>query len=51
MEKTKNSRNRALCKEDWDQIRPHLEQYYIEERKPLKEVAKILEEKHNFRAT
>ncbi|KAK5489730.1 hypothetical protein LTR55_004249 [Exophiala xenobiotica] len=51
MEKTKNTRTRAPCEEDWDEIRPDLEQHYIEERLPLKKVAKILEAKYEFRAT
>ncbi|KAK5331412.1 hypothetical protein LTR93_000415 [Exophiala xenobiotica] len=51
MEKTKNTRTRAPCEEYWDEIRPDLEQHYVEERLPLKKVAKILEEKYKFRAT
>jgi hypothetical protein len=51
MEKTKITRNRAPRKEEWDRIRPHLERHYIEERLPLEDVAKILEENYNFRAT
>ncbi|KAK5452349.1 hypothetical protein LTS15_007415 [Exophiala xenobiotica] len=51
MEKTKITRNRAPCKEEWDRIRPHLERYYIEEHLSLEDVANKLETEQNFRAT
>ena len=51
MEKMKCTRKRAPCKEEWEGIRPLLQRLYIEDRRPLEEVAERLEREHNFRAT
>ena len=37
--------------QEWENVRPFFKQYYLDERLPLEEVAKKLEEEFGFRAT
>lgn len=42
---------RVHTEAEWDDIRPIITELYLTERKPLKEVMRILQEDHEFRAT
>lgn len=43
-------RKRAPIPAEWERIRPLVEQYLIEEEKPLERVREILSKHHNFEA-
>ncbi|KIW99621.1 uncharacterized protein Z518_11034 [Rhinocladiella mackenziei CBS 650.93] len=47
----RRTRQRAPCEEEWDRIRPILEELYIVKGQSLKEVSEILAKEHQFHAS